>query len=125
MKLAQIPGVYVPSLYDVSYFPDGRVQKVEPRCGAPAVVTKAILPDMNAQPLPRNFVVPMIGAVHDRAQIEVLRGCVRGCRFCQAGFLYRPMRQREAGMLSEAGRMLCENTGYDEISLTSLSTRCV
>ena len=122
VKLAQIPGVYVPSLYDVSYFPDGRVQKVEPRCGAPAVVTKAILPDMNAQPLPRNFVVPMIGAVHDRAQIEVLRGCVRGCRFCQAGFLYRPMRQREAGMLSEAGRMLCENTGYDEISLTSLST---
>lgn len=122
VKLAQIPGVYVPSLYDVFYFPDGRVRKVEPRCGAPAVVTKAILPDMNAQPLPRNFVVPMIGAVHDRAQIEVLRGCVRGCRFCQAGFLYRPMRQRDAGMLSAAGRTLCENTGYDEISLTSLST---
>ena len=122
VKLAQIPGVYVPSLYDVSYFPDGRVRKVEPRCGAPAVVTKAILPDMNAQPLLRNFVVPMIGAVHDRAQIEVLRGCVRGCRFCQAGFLYRPMRQRDAGMLSAAGRTLCENTGYDEISLTSLST---
>ena len=71
VKLAQIPGVYVPSLYDVSYFPDGRVRKVEPRCGAPAVVTKAILPDMNAQPLPRNFVVPMIGAVHDLSLIHI------------------------------------------------------
>ncbi len=64
----------------------------------------------------------MIGAIHDRAQIEVLRGCVRGCRFCQAGFIYRPMRERSAEMLSKAGKGLCENTGYDEISLTSLST---
>ena len=60
--------------------------------------------------------------MHDRAQIEVLRGCVGGCRFCQAGFLYRPMRERDADMLSRAGKTLCDNTGYDEISLTSLST---
>ena len=121
-RCAKIEGVYIPSLYEVTYLPDGRIEQVLPKEGAPAVVTKAIIRDMNAQPLPTHFVVPMIGAVHDRAQIEVLRGCVRGCRFCQAGFLYRPMRERNADMLSQAGRALCENTGYDEISLTSLST---
>lgn len=121
-RLCHIEGVYVPAFYDVSYLPDGRVEKITAHDGAPQVIRKAIIADMNTQPPPENFVVPMVGAVHDRAQIEVLRGCVRGCRFCQAGFIYRPMRERDAGMLSEAGRGLCENTGYDEISLTSLST---
>ncbi len=121
-RLCRIEGVYVPAFYEVCYLPDGRVESITAREGAPAVIHKAIIKDMNTQPLPENFVVPMIGAVHDRAQIEVLRGCVRGCRFCQAGFIYRPMRERNADMLSKAGRNLCENTGYDEISLTSLST---
>ncbi len=120
--LADIPGCYVPSLYEVSYKEDGTIQAVTPLEGVPAAVEKAIIKDMDSQPLPTHFVVPMIGAVHDRAQIEVLRGCVRGCRFCQAGFLYRPMRQRGADMLNQAARDLCANTGYDEVSLTSLST---
>ena len=122
-RIAAVPGCYVPSFYDVTYHEDGRVKAITPNDpAAPAVITKAVIQDMDSQTPPTHFVVPMVGAVHDRAQIEVLRGCVRGCRFCQAGFLYRPMRQRSADKLNEAARQLCDNTGYEEISLTSLST---
>ena len=123
LRLAKIPGVYIPAFYDVSYLPDGRIEKIRPNePGIPAVVTKDILKDMNSYEPPRRFVVPMVGAVQDRASVEVLRGCVRGCRFCQAGFLYRPMRERSPELLDSAAHDLCRNTGYDEISLSSLST---
>jgi len=124
-KAAGIPGVYVPSLYDVSYNGDGTVREIRPQDfnrGAPQIVTKQIIADLDTAYFPESFVVPYIEIVHDRAILEVLRGCLRGCRFCQAGFIYRPFREKSPEVLNENAKALCAGTGYDEISLTSLST---
>lgn len=119
---AQIEGVYVPSLYDIAYNADGTVAAITPKDGAPAKVRKRIISDFNTATVPEEFVVPYSEIVHDRAVTEVLRGCIRGCRFCQAGFLYRPFREKSPEVICEQSRTLINRTGYEELSLCSLST---
>lgn len=119
---SKIEGIYVPSLYTVNYNDDGTVNSIVPEEGVPAVVRKRIISDMDKVYYPDNFVVPFSEIVHNRAVTEVLRGCIRGCRFCQAGFLYRPFREKSAENICSQSKILCENTGYDELSLASLST---
>jgi len=120
---AKIKGIYVPSLYDVTYNSDGTVKKITPNCeGVPEKITKRIVNDFDKAEYPDRFVVPFIETVHDRAVLEVLRGCIRGCRFCQAGFIYRPFREKSVETLCKQAKDLCNNTGYDELSLCSLST---
>ena len=120
-EAAQIEGVYVPGLYTVDYNDDGTVHSVTPTDGAPATVKKRIVHDLDTVFFPDNFVVPSIEVVHDRATTEIFRGCIRGCRFCQAGFLYRPIRDKSPDVIDAQCKALCESTGYDEISLCSLS----
>ena len=118
----QIPGIYVPSLYEVIYDETGVIASVTPKDGAPEKVVKRIVQDMDKAFYPETFIVPYTETVHDRAVLEVMRGCIRGCRFCQAGFIYRPIRAKTPDTLCRQGKSLCETTGYDEMSLSSLST---
>lgn len=121
-EACQIQGIYVPEFYKFTYKPDGTIEKVEVTNNAPPVVKKRIIKDFDKVYYPDNFVVPFTEIVHDRASVEVLRGCLRGCRFCQAGFIYRPFREKKSDTIVKETKALCENTGYDEVSLASLST---
>ena len=123
LKMAsKIKGIYVPSLYDVSYNPDGTVRAIEPKDGAPAVVRKAMVSNLTAADYPEKLIVPFGEVVHNRIMLEIFRGCTRGCRFCQAGMIYRPVRERSMERLMEIAEKLVSATGYDEISLMSLSS---
>ena len=122
-RLSQLPGVYVPSLYEVTYHEDGTINTfapVDPR--VPAVVKKNVELDLDGAAYPESLIVPYMEIVHDRINIEVLRGCTRGCRFCQAGMIYRPVRERSPERIMSLARTLLKNTGYEEITLSSLST---
>ncbi len=122
-RLAGVRGVYVPALYDVTYHEDGTIASMKPNCPeAPEKVLKAILTDLDEAFYPTDIPVPYTEIIHDRIMLEIMRGCTRGCRFCQAGILYRPVRERSLERLVELAQKLENNTGYEEISLSSLSS---
>ena len=122
LKAKDITGVYVPSFYEDSYNDDGTLKELKATNNAPKSVKKSIVSDMNKCYYPKEFVVPFINIVHDRAVEEIFRGCIRGCRFCQAGFIYRPIREKSVETINAQSKALIESTGYDELSLCSLST---
>jgi radical SAM family uncharacterized protein len=122
-SISKIEGIYVPRFYEVKYNPDGTIGSFRPVNDMyPSKIRKRIVKDLDKVYYPDKMVVPFTGIVHDRVMLELFRGCIRGCRFCQAGFVYRPVRERSADKLLGIARNLVGSTGYEEISLTSLST---
>lgn len=119
---AKIQGVYVPPLYNVSYCEDGTIAAITPLDGAPEKVVKRVVHDMNKSYYPAKTIVPSTEIVHDRVTLEVFRGCIRGCRFCQAGYVYRPVRCRSREQLAEYAKAAVQDSGYQEMTLSSLST---
>ena len=121
-EAANIEGVYIPSLYGVSYNEDGTIKAYTPKEeGIPTRIRKRIIEDLDTVSYPEKLVMPYIETVHDRIVLEIYRGCIRGCRFCQAGMVYRPVREKSPEVLSKCAKCLYDNTGYEEISLISLS----
>ncbi len=122
-RVSKLEGIYVPSLYDVSYKTDNTIEYMEPKKETyPKKIKKVIIKDLDDIYYPEKMIVPYIETVHDRVVLEVFRGCTKGCRFCQAGMIYRPVRERSFNNLVELAKKLVEVTGYDEISISSLST---
>ncbi len=122
LEASKIEGVYVPSLYDVKYDSSGKIIEYVPKDNAPFPIKKRVMTDMDKAYYPKNIPVPFTEIVHDRAVMEIFRGCIRGCRFCQAGFIYRPVREKSPEIINAQAKALCQSTGYDEMSLSSLST---
>ena len=122
LAVSKIPGIYVPSFYDHTYSPEGTLVDVQVKNDAPAVITKRIIEDLDKAYYPTKMIVPSTEIVHDRANLEVFRGCIRGCRFCQAGFSCRPVRRKSAAVLYRQAVETLEDSGHNEITLSSLST---
>ena len=122
-ELANLEGIYVPSFYEVTYFEDGRIKSVAPKKGTyHSVIKKRIISNFDQAPYPLFPIVPNIDVIHDRITLEIFRGCTQGCRFCQAGMIYRPVREKSVDTLVELAEKILPHTGYEEISLSSLSS---
>lgn len=119
---SKIEGIYVPSLYDIEYNEDGTIKSITVKNGAPEKINKRVVSDLDSIFYPDKFVVPFVEVVHDRVVHEIFRGCIRGCRFCQAGFWYRPIREKSVDTISKQSQKLACTSGYDELSLCSLSS---